>query len=94
MNIDRVNISNSGIERSQGTPPSDSSRSTEKDRQVSAGSDSIALSSRALELSQLSGVLDQSRSERFNAVRASLDAGTYSVSAEDLAGKLIEYNRR
>jgi len=94
MNIDRVNISNTGIERSQGSQSSDSSRNTEKDAHVSAGSDSIALSSRAMELGQLSGVLEQSRAERFNAVRAALDAGTYSVSAGDLAGKLIDSNRR
>ena len=94
MNIDRVNISNSGIDRSQGTQGSDSSRSTENDREVSAGSDSIALSSRAMELRQLAGVLEQSRTERFTAVRTALDAGTYSVSAEDLAGKLIDSNRR
>jgi anti-sigma28 factor (negative regulator of flagellin synthesis) len=47
-----------------------------------------------MELGQLSGVLEQSRAERFNAVRAALDAGTYSVSAGDLAGKLIDSNRR
>jgi len=53
MSIDRVNISNQGIDRAQATQPNDLVRNAGKDRQVPAGSDSVALSSKAKELDQL-----------------------------------------
>jgi flagellar biosynthesis anti-sigma factor FlgM len=91
MSIDRVNIGNQGIDRSQ-TAQTDSTRSAGKDRQVPAGSDSVALSSKANELNRLANGIEQSRAQRFEAVRAALEAGTYHVSAEDLAHKLIDSN--
>src|SRR5919198_530088 len=53
MSIDRVNISNQGIDRSHAAQPNELTRSAGKERQVSAGSDSIALSARAAELLRL-----------------------------------------
>jgi negative regulator of flagellin synthesis FlgM len=95
MSIDRVNISNQGIDRSQATQQSESVRSSEKDRQVpAAGSDSVALSSKAAELNKLANTVDQSRTDRLNQVRAQLDSGTYKVSAKDLAQKLIDANTK
>ena len=91
MSIDRVNIGNQGIDRSQ-TAQTDSTRSAGKDRQVPAGSDSLALSSRATELNRLANDIEQSRAQRFEQVRAELDAGTYQVSANDLAQTLIDSN--
>ena len=94
MSIDRVNISNQGIDRSHAAQPNELTRSAGKERQVSAGSDSIALSARAAELNRLGNAVEQSRAERFNRVRAELEAGTYQVSAEDIAQKLIDANSK
>jgi len=95
MSIDRVNISNQGIDRAQGTQPNGLVRNSGKDRQVSTTScDSIALSSTAKDLDRLANTIDQSRTERFNKVREALEAGTYNVSARDLAQKLIDVNKK
>jgi len=94
MSIDRVNISNQGIDRAQGTQPNELVRNAGKDRQVSTSSDSIALSSKAKDLDRLASTIDQSRTERFNKVREALEAGTYNVSARDLAQKLIDVNKK
>ena len=95
MSIDRVNISNQGIDRAQTTQPNELVRNAgSKDRQVSTGSDSVSLSSKAKELDQLASTVDQSRAERFNKVREALESGTYQVSAEDIAKKLIDANKK
>ncbi len=93
MSIDRVNISNQGVDRSQAAQPNELTRSAGKDRQVPAGSDSVALSAKANELNRLANTIEQSRADRFNQVRAELAAGTYQVSSEDLAQKLIDSNK-
>jgi flagellar biosynthesis anti-sigma factor FlgM len=92
MAIDRVNISNQGIDRSQTTQPNELTRNAGKDRLVPSGSDSVALSSRANELNRLANTIEQSRAERLDQVRAELEAGTYQVSATDIAQKLIDSN--
>ena len=94
MSIDRVNISNQGIDRSQTAQPESTTHSAGNDRQVPAGSDSVALSAKANELSRLANTIEQSRAQRFEQVRSQLQAGTYQVSAEDLAQKLIDSNRK
>ena len=94
MSIDRVNISNAGIDRAQGTQPNDPTRNSGKDRNVPAGSDSVALSSKAKELDRLANAIDQSRAERLHEVREALESGTYRVSARDLAQKLIDTNKK
>jgi flagellar biosynthesis anti-sigma factor FlgM len=94
MNIDRVNISNQGIDRSQPAQPAESTRSAGKNRQLPGGADSVALSSKASELNRLANNIGESRAERLAEVRAQLEAGTYNVSASRLAHKLIESNRR
>ena len=94
MSIDRVNISNQGIDRAQGTQGNELVRNAGKDRQAPAGSDSVALSSKAKEMDRLANDVDQSRTERFNKVRQALESGTYRVSAKDLAQKLIDANRK
>ena len=92
MNIDRVNISNQGIDRSQTAQPNEATRSAGKDRQVPAGSDSVALSSQANELNRLANTIEQSRMNRLDQVRAEIQTGAYQVSADDLAQKLIDSN--
>jgi len=94
MSIDRVNISNAGIDRAQGTQPNDPTRNSGKDRNVPAGSDSVALSSKAKKLDRLANAIDHSSAERLNEVREALESGTYRVSAEDLAQKLIDANKK
>jgi flagellar biosynthesis anti-sigma factor FlgM len=95
MSIDRVNISNQGIDRSQTAQSNELTRSAGKDRQVPAtGSDSVALSSKANELKRLASTIDQSRTDHLNRVREQLESGTYKVSAKDLAGKLIDSNSK
>jgi len=94
MSIDRINISNQGIDRAQGTQSSELTRPTASNPQTSTGSDSVALSSKAKELDQLSNTVDQSRADRLNQVKAALDSGTYQVSARDVAQKLIDANTK
>jgi flagellar biosynthesis anti-sigma factor FlgM len=92
MSIDRVNISNQGIDRSQAAQQADSTRTAGKDRKGSAGSDSVEVSSKAAEINKLANQVDQSRTERFNKVRSDLESGNYQVSAQNLAKKLIASN--
>jgi len=94
MSIDRVNISNQGIDRAQSTQPNELVRNAGKDRQVSTSSDSLALSSKAKDLDRLANTVEESRTERFNKVRDALESGTYQVSATDLAQKLIDANKK
>jgi flagellar biosynthesis anti-sigma factor FlgM len=93
MNIDRVNIGSQGIDRSNGAQTDELTRSSGKDRRISSGSDSVELSSRANELSRIANVVEQSRADQVNRVRAELESGAYRVSAEDIAAKLIVLNR-
>ena len=94
MNIDRVNISNAGIDRAQSSQPAESARNAEKDQAVSAESDSIALSLQANELNRLSKIVDESHAQRLERVRAQLQAGVYETPTEDLAQWLIDFNLR
>jgi flagellar biosynthesis anti-sigma factor FlgM len=94
MTIDRVNISNQGVDRSQSTQQTESTGSSGNDRNVSEGSDSAAFSSKAAEMNKLANTIDESRTDRLNKVREELQAGTYNVSAPDLANKLIDSNRK
>jgi hypothetical protein len=95
MNIDRVNISNNGIARSQGTQVAEPARTTTgKDRQIDAGLDSFAMSSRANELNLLSNVIVQSRADRLNQFGHNWIAVLIAFSAGDLASKLIDSNRK
>jgi flagellar biosynthesis anti-sigma factor FlgM len=92
MSIDRVNISNRGIEQAQKTPGTEAVRNTEKDRKVSSGSDSVSLSSKAKEMERLANTVEDSRADRLNQVREALENGTYRVSSRALAEKLIDSN--
>ena len=95
MSIDRVNISNQGIDRSQAAQQAELTRTASKNQQVSGGgSDSVELSSKAAEINRLANAVDQSRADRLNQVRAELEAGTYKVSANDVAQKLIDANTK
>lgn len=94
MSIDRVSIGNQGIDRSQQTQGTEQVRNTSKDSKVSSASDAVTLSSKAKDIERLSTSLEESRAEHLNRVREALEAGTYEVSAEDIARKLIDANRK
>jgi anti-sigma28 factor (negative regulator of flagellin synthesis) len=94
MNIDRVNISNAGIDRAQSSQPAESARNAEKDQALSAGSDSIELSLQASELNRLSKIVDESHAQRLERVRAQLQAGVYKTPTAELAQRLIDFNLR
>jgi flagellar biosynthesis anti-sigma factor FlgM len=94
MSIDRVNISHQGIDRPQAALGNELVRNSEKEGQVKAGTDSVALSAKAREMDRLRNAVEHSRSERLNEVRLALQSGTYRVSAEDIAKSLIDANTR
>ena len=94
MSIDRVNISNSGIDRSQAAKGTELARNTEKSRRVSTGSDSVAFSSKAKEMDRLASSVEQSRADRLNKVRSAMESGNYRVSATEIAKKLVEANTK
>ncbi len=90
--IDRVNISNPSLDQTYGIQGKDQVRVSQNGQSSSAKGDSFALSSTAKEIDRLSGMVGQSREERIEQVRQMLEAGTYKVSGEDVARKLIESN--
>src|SRR5690348_10325147 len=94
MSIDRVNISNLGIDQAQLTQANELVRSASKDRQVSTSSDSVALSPKTKELDQLATAIDHSRLERYNVVLEALKSGTYDIPTVDIAQKLIKANKK
>lgn len=92
MSIDRVNISNRGIDAAQGLQGIDAVRNAAKARSASTTTDSMDISSRAKDVERLSNRLEQSRTERLDQIRQALEAGTYHVSGEQIARKLIDSN--
>ena len=95
MSIDRVNISNQGIDRSQQLQGTEQVRNTGKDKKVSsAASDAVTLSSKAKDIEKLTSSVEDSRAEHLKKVQSALESGTYKVSARDLAKKLIDANKR
>ena len=93
MSIDGINIGSQGIDRTNSPQPNELTRSAGTDRHLPPGSDSVALSSKANELTRLVNTIEQSRTKHFNRVRAALESGAYEVSANDIAEKLIDANR-
>jgi flagellar biosynthesis anti-sigma factor FlgM len=95
MSIDRVNISNQGIDRSQQLQGTEQVRNTSKDKKVSSSaSDAVTLSSKAKDIEKLTSSLEDSRTEHLKEVQAALESGTYKVSAKDIARKLIDANTK
>ena len=96
MSIDRVSISNQGIDRSQQAQGTEQVRNTSKDAgtKVTSPSDAVTLSSKAKDIERLTSSLEETRSERLERVREALESGTYKVSASDLARKLIDANTK
>jgi flagellar biosynthesis anti-sigma factor FlgM len=92
--IDRVNISNPSLEQSYGVQGKDQVRVGQNGQSSSGKDDSVALSSTAREAGKFAGIVGQSREERIEQVRQMIEAGSYNVSGEEIARKMIESNRR
>jgi flagellar biosynthesis anti-sigma factor FlgM len=90
--IDRVNISNPNLDPSYSIQGKDQVRAGQSGQTSSAKDDSVTLSASAREVDRISGLVMRSREERIEQVRQMIEAGTYSVPAEDIARKLIESN--
>lgn len=100
MNIDRIHINNRGIEgqgtieRAQGK---DSSRSNKAGGPSASAEDAVSLSSQAIEMTRVAQQVGQAadiRADRVNRVRQAIEAGTYNVSGEDIARKLIDAHKQ
>lgn len=96
MNIDRIDVNSHGIDNSpidRSAEPGKSGKSNPT-QSASTGEDSVALSSRARKVEQLASIVAGDRAERLAAVRAAIDNGTYRVSGEEIARKMIAANTK
>jgi flagellar biosynthesis anti-sigma factor FlgM len=91
-NIDKVNIGSPSLDPSYGIQGKDQVRVGQNGQNSSARGDSVELSSTAQDLDRFSGLLGQSRDSRIDQVRQMIQAGTYNVSGQDIAQKLIQSN--
>jgi flagellar biosynthesis anti-sigma factor FlgM len=94
MSIDRVSISNTAIDRALQSNGIGEARTAEQPKQTSVVNDEINLSSAARDAERLANLAEQSRADRLEAVRQAISNGTYNVSGEDIAKKLIDLNTR
>ena len=94
MSIDKVSISKTAIDRALQSNGVGDARAAEQPKQTSVANDEINLSSAAKDAERLTNLAEQSRTIRLEAVRQSISNGTYYVSGEDIAQKLIELNTR
>ena len=91
-NIDSVNIGGPSLDPSYAVQGKDQVRVGQNGQISSAKGDSVALSSTARDLDRYSGLVGQARADRIDQVRQMIQAGTYNVSGQDIASKLIESN--
>ncbi len=94
MSIDRISISNAAIDRALQSNAIGEARNAEQPKQTSVANDEVNLSSAARDAERLANLVQQSRSDRLEAVRQMISNGTYNVSGEDIAKKLIDLNTR
>ena len=92
--VDRVKINNPGLDPSYGIQGQEQARAGQSGQTSTAKDDSVALSVTANEIDRFSGLVAQSREERIEQVQQMVADGTYRVSSEDLAQKLIQSNRK
>ena len=97
MTIDRIDVGNRGI--GSNSPIDRNADASKKDRSggataASTGEDSIALSARALKIDQLTDLAGSDRSQRMEQIKAAIENGTYEVSGEEIAQKMIDANKK
>ena len=90
--IDKVNIGNTGLDPSYAVQGKDQVLVGQNGQNSSTKDDSVVLSSTAQDLERYSSLVGQAREDRIEQVRHMLQAGTYNVSGENIAQKLIESN--
>jgi len=96
MAIDQVNLGgNSGIEN-QRSIEGTQARDARSNRPAEAGrtaEDALEISPLALEIARLASQVEltsDSEADRTERIRQAIEAGTYNVSGEDIARKIIE----
>lgn len=101
MSIDRINLANHGLgdkisldRGSEVRPAAGTADGKDKTTGASTGEDSVALSTTAKEIDRLVQVAEADRTERIDRVRAQIEDGSYAVSGEAVAQKLININTR
>ena len=102
MSIDRIHVSNQGIENHRSVDRGQEARDKEKAGNNSERSstpskgDSVELSSKAREMGRISKLASEvtDRTDRINQVREAIQNGTYRVSGEDIANKIIEAHKK
>jgi anti-sigma28 factor (negative regulator of flagellin synthesis) len=92
-NIDQLNIGNSSLDPSYAVQGKDQVRVGQNGSSPSsARNDSVELSSTARELELYAGIIGQSRDDRINQIHQMMQSGTYDVSGQNIARKMIESN--
>lgn len=101
MSIDRINVANHAIgdqlsldRGSEVRPSAGTADGKDKNQGASTGEDSVALSTTVKEIDRLVQVAEAGRTARIDQVRAQIENGTYAVSGEAVAQKLIDANSR
>ena len=101
MNIDSINVTNHGIDNQNSLDKAQEAHG--KDGSVrhngtptSPPDDSVALSSKAREIGRLSQLASENpdRAARITQIREAIQNGTYKVSGEDIANKIIEAHQK
>ena len=92
-NIDRINANRLGLEGSGAVQKREELRASMSNPE-SSREDSVELSGTARNLDRLSGLVHQTRSDRFAELQQLLASGDYRVSGTDIASKLIESHRK
>ena len=101
MGIDKINVSNHGIDNQRSVDRTREARSdtgTAKNKRavVAPGQDSVALSSTAKEIDRVAKLASggSDRTSRIEQIREAIDNGTFRVSGEDIAKKMIEAHKK
>ena len=101
MGIDQINVSNHGIENQRSVDRTkdagqDTGTAKNKHAGVAPAQDSVALSSTAKEIGRVAKLVGDGsdRSARIQKIRQAIDNGTFRVSGEDIAKKMIEAHKK
>ncbi len=101
MSIDRISVTNHGIDNHPSLDKAQEARGKDGAVRPDGTStptrdDSVALSSKAREIGRLSQLAGQTgdRAARINQVREAIQNGTYRVSGEDIANKIIGAHKK
>jgi negative regulator of flagellin synthesis FlgM len=99
MAIDHINLTgNSGVDQwNIAKTQSKDSRSSGSSGSRSGVEDALSISSQAMEIARLASQTEQMEdagADRIEQIRQAIAAGTYNVSGEDIARKMIEAHKK